>query len=1011
MIKKRSGQHHLSNDNFCHIRIKKSVNNDKNTNMISPELSHQENNYFYNTKINRLILQELPKNSIQNIYQQPTQINKSLSLGYDLLQGQVNDLFYTKKNNDNIFNENSSFKNLPMDIKNFKQNSQNDFFYNKEISRDDYINANNNSNNINNIFYNNDNDYLKDDEVCSTSLRLSNNPKQVIISKIIKNKNYLKDPRVPELSSNNNYNNNLKSNIKNKFASSKMTLNPDKENNEFKNILFRSGQEFYKKENDININIKNNMNKISRDKKISPNNYIYFKNNPKNIQSIEITKRNNKSKGNIIQKKIKNYKVYDNNLLFKKIGKFCEIIEEVYFISFKSSYSYFIQNLKFFIKNRNKSKALILRRFEDVKKSKHKKANNSMIDIEVKNNEKYKTFIDNNGNGKNMIGNYNNINKSQSPSKFIELNNKNNKTNSMTKINNEKYNGMFNNFLKKGNDENQIFRSTIFDEDNTKNQTKNIGKNKVYNKYIANTKNNILFQKNKNNKTNQLKTSTELESKNKYYNNINLNTNKYNELLSDQENYINKRAKINEHNKKNLKTRNNSCLDINNSERKFEEQIKLSIDNHKTDLLYSKPIYKKSIDNSINKDKSIRINININERIKKYNLKSNIFKKNNRSFNYQKNELNKDNYNEIKEKIITNLKSKDKKLSVLIKYISFKNDNKNIKRKNYNKNDFFPIHTDSLFIIAHVNNKYEKDSKNEKIHRTKYKHNNFILNRYGEYLNELNINYSSKNMDKKNYNNIFITNEKNENVIQYLISLLQNIYNDNIKQALFIFFKNIRKIKRNSLYSSMQFEKRNNFGIFNKKVYYNHLKKNNFQTESSNEKNNKKEGNENYNLGENIQDLSNESKTINNDCFFTNKSRNQLDINNNIKFDNILNRKRNIKTYETNNNENDKDSIEKKKLAKLGKLFNNLNKENNIINTIKEQFLNWTNKNEIQNNSRLKNDNDEEIQNSIKYKVKTFDKVNRNDKKTIEKREKEKINKFRYKLISFSLKNFHSSKI
>ena len=1011
MIKKRSGQHHLSNDNFCHIRIKKSVNNDKNTNMISPELSHQENNYFYNTKINRLILQELPKNSIQNIYQQPTQINKSLSLGYDLLQGQVNDLFYTKKNNDNIFNENSSFKNLPMDIKNFKQNSQNDFFYNKEISRDDYINANNNSNNINNIFYNNDNDYLKDDEVCSTSLRLSNNPKQVIISKIIKNKNYLKDPRVPELSSNNNYNNNLKSNIKNKFASSKMTLNPDKENNEFKNILFRSGQEFYKKENDININIKNNMNKISRDKKISPNNYIYFKNNPKNIQSIEITKRNNKSKGNIIQKKIKNYKVYDNNLLFKKIEKFCEIMEEVYFISFKSSYNYFIQNLKFFIKNRNKSKALILRRFEDVKKSKHKKANNSMIDIEIKNNEKYKTFIDNNGNGKNMIGNYNNINKSQSPSKFIELNNKNNKTNSMTKINNEKYNGMFNNFLKKGNDENQIFRSTIFDEDNTKNQTKNIGKNKVYNKYIANTKNNILFQKNKNNKTNQLKTSTELESKNKYYNNINLNTNKYNELLSDQENYINKRAKINEHNKKNLKTRNNSCLDINNSERKFEEQIKLSIDNHKTDLLYSKPIYKKSIDNSINKDKSIRINININERIKKYNLKSNIFKKNNRSFNYQKNELNKDNYNEIKEKIITNLKSKDKKLSVLIKYISFKNDNKNIKRKNYNKNDFFPIHTDSLFIIAHVNNKYEKDSKNEKIHRTKYKHNNFILNRYGEYLNELNINYSSKNMDKKNYNNIFITNEKNENVIQYLISLLQNIYNDNIKQALFIFFKNIRKIKRNSLYSSMQFEKRNNFGIFNKKVYYNHLKKNNFQTESSNEKNNKKEGNENYNLGENIQDLSNESKTINNDCFFTNKSRNQLDINNNIKFDNILNRKRNIKTYETNNNENDKDLIEKKKLAKLGKLFNNLNKENNIINTIKEQFLNWTNKNEIQNNSRLKNDNDEEIQNSIKYKVKTFDKVNRNDKKTIEKREKEKINKFRYKLISFSLKNFHRSKI
>ena len=98
MIKKRIGQKQISNDKFCHIRIKKSPNKDINTNIISPELSHQENNYFYNTKINRLILQELPKNSIQNIYHQPTKLNKSLSFGYDLFQGEVNNLFYTQKN-------------------------------------------------------------------------------------------------------------------------------------------------------------------------------------------------------------------------------------------------------------------------------------------------------------------------------------------------------------------------------------------------------------------------------------------------------------------------------------------------------------------------------------------------------------------------------------------------------------------------------------------------------------------------------------------------------------------------------------------------------------------------------------------------------------------------------------------------------------------------------------------------------------------------------------------------
>ena len=148
-----------------------------------------------------------------------------------------------------------------------------------------------------------------------------------------------------------------------------------------------------------------------------------------------------------------------------------------------------------------------------------------MIDIQLKNNEKYKTFLDDNSDEKNMIENYNDINKSHSPSKFIENNDKNNITNSMIKINNEKYIEMLNNLLNKGND-----------GDNKKNQTKNIEKNKIYNKFKTNTKNNILFKENINNKNNNLKTSTELEAKNNYNDN-NFNTNIYNGLLSDKENY------------------------------------------------------------------------------------------------------------------------------------------------------------------------------------------------------------------------------------------------------------------------------------------------------------------------------------------------------------------------------------------------------------------------------------------------------------------------------------------
>ena len=1006
MIKKRIGQNPLSNDNFCQIKIRKTTNTDKNTNIISPELSHQENNYFYNTKINRLILQELPKNSMHNIYQQPTQLNKNLSIGYDLFQGQVNNLFYTKKNNDNFYNKNLSLQNFPVNTNKFEQNTQTDYFYNKDNSKDDYINVNNNSSNINNIFYNNDNDYLRDEEISSSSLRLSNNPKQIIISKIIKNKNYKKEEKASELSSNNNNYDKIQSNIKNKFVLQRMIKNKDKENDEFNDKFCQSGQNFYKKNNDMNINIQNNVNYIPKNKKISSNNYVYFKNNPKNIKSIEITKRNNKIKGNIIQKKIKNYKVYDNNLLSKKMEKFCEIIEEVYFLSFKSSYNYFIQNFKFFIKNRNKSKLLILRRYEGIKK--HKKANNSMIDIDVKHNGKYKSLMDNNHDEKNIISSYVDINKSQSPLKFIKLNN-NNITNSMIKINSDKYSRMFNNLLKKGNYDYQKFRSALLSKDNTKNQSKNIEKIQVYNKYKANTKKNILSQKNIYNKINPLKASTEIESKDKY-NNHNLNQKIYIELLSEQDNYSNKRRTSNEeYNHPNLKTRNNSCIDINSSERKFEEQIKLSFDNHKYDLLYSKPIYKKSIDNLKNQEKSIKINVK--ERTKKYNLKSNIYKKNNKSFDYQKNETNKYNYNEIKEIIINNLKSDDKKLSILIKYISYKDSNKSRKKKTFNKKDFFVIHTDSLFIIANIINIYEKEPKYEKIHLKKYKHDDFILNRYGEYLDEKNNNYTSKNFDKENYNNIFIISEKNKNIIEYLISLLQNIYNDNIKQILFIFFKNLRKIKRNSLFSSMQLGNRNNYTRLNKKIYYNHLIGNNFQTESSNAIKNRNEGNTNFNLNDNIQYLSISSKREKNDYSSLNKSRNQLDMKNNIKFDNILNKKRHIKSYESDNSGNNKDAIERIKLAKLGKLIKHLNEENNIINTIKEQFLNWTNKSEIEVNPTLKNDIKENIHNSMNYKINTFEKVNRNDSKKIENITNVKINEFRYKLISFSLKNIRTSKI
>ena len=992
MIKKRSGQKPYSNYNFCQIPIKKAANNEQNIKINSPELSHQENNYFYNTKINRLILQELPNNSLQNLYQQPTQLNKSQSIGNDLFQGKVNSLLYPKKINDNFLNKNSSFKILPIDMKKLKKN---DNYYKQEINEDDYININNNSNNelCNNIFCNNDNDYLRDDDIVSTSLRLSDNPKRVIISKIIKNNNLIKEHKIPEISSKNKYYKIRQSNIKNKFKSPKSLLSKEKENNEFNNIFFQSGQGFYKKKNDININKSNNINKISRDKIVSKNGYVYYKNNPKNNRSIEITKRVNDNKSQIIHRKIKSYKIYDNKLLNKKFEKFCEIIEEVYFISFKSSYNYFMQNLKNFIKNRHKSRTLILRRFEDIQKSKHKKGSNSMIDIDVKNNDKYKTIIDNNI-GQNIIEGYDNINKSHSPTKFTEINNKTNLTNSMIKINKDKYNEMLNNLLKNNNNNNNYRKigQSQFDRVNTKNAAENIENNNIYNKYKTNTNINKLFQKNIYNKFNHKNVNnTELETKNKYINNNNLNENVYNELFSDQENYINKRRASNEQNnyqnlKANLKTRNNSCLDINNSNEKIQEQIKFSIDNNKTDLLYTKPIYKKSIDNSLNKETSIRISGN--EKSKRINLKSNVFRNNNRSFDYEKKESNM-NYADKKELIMKNEKTNDLRLCICIKYIPYENNIKKKRNKYFNNNILLVIQNDSFKINRKNFIKNKHESKYNKIFGTKSKNNKLISNRYSGYSDERNNNYFSQNFDKGNYNNDFNIDEKSKNIIQYLISLLQNIYNDNIKQVLFIFIKNLKKIKRNSIFSTMKQGNRNNCTRLIKKAKNNYYKENIFQTELSNVYRN--DGNMNNKLYNNSQELSLNIKNKNIDY----ESKN-LDTNNNKINDNKLNKDKNNKLNDDNKMENDKEKIEKKKLDKLGKLFNHLNKENNIINIIKEQFLDWTNKNDIRFDTNLNND----FEKSKKYNIKYLDKeyIHKDDSKNIENETEDKINKFRYNL-------------
>ena len=113
--------------------------------------------------------------------------------------------------------------------------------------------------------------------------------------------------------------------------------------------------------------------------------------------------------------------------------------------------------------------------------------------------------------------------------------------------------------------------------------------------------------------------------------------------------------------------------------------------------------------------------------------------------------------------------------------------------------------------------------------------------------------------------------------------------------------------------------------------------------------------------------------------------------------------------------EKEKQKIKEIKLAKLGKIFKNLEQENNIINAIKEQFLEWSNNNKFDlrksDNRNLKESGNK------KYGIKTFDmkfmfnnSLNEDIQNTKENKEseifEENLNNFRIKLITFSLKNY-----
>ena len=608
--------------NIRQIKVNKRAHNNNLKNN-SPSLSHQENNYFYNTKINRLILQEAPNNNrIQNIYQQPGPYNKNVYIEYDFLANNPNFINQENKQIQTLYKKNDSFKKVPVAIKKSHKKEINDLYYKKDSNSNlngfNYVNNSiNNSNNLsqntkgyyemnNNFFYNryhvneinninsisfnrsndisnNDNsiisqknkhyfynidnntNYYNNSSLGKTQIEKNNNNKSANCKKIqIKKEQirnyYIRNFELQEPTWMNASVINSRKNIKYRYKSPEMIINGTKEknlnlsfiqnddnnndNNDINdennfNIGYKSGDSFYKKKEDI-INNKDNNNKLhimhknntsdnlkKKTKKFLPRNeYEININQNKVLNPISLlndihTKLNSSKNSeireeflykikniNLNENKInninnfKNYiknKLIDYNSMKKSIEDFCEILEQFYLVSFKKSYKYFIENLKAFNKNKTFNRSIILRRFNEAKKTKNfnnQNITNNSIDntsneIKFKTNERIKTI-----NIENNIIKNNDEQRNISPLRLIEF--QNNLMNSMMKVDQDNYIKVFNDVFNRNN-ENKRTCSPFLEKSEKNNSIKSLDleKEKVYDKYNTNTNINICFQKKK----------------------------------------------------------------------------------------------------------------------------------------------------------------------------------------------------------------------------------------------------------------------------------------------------------------------------------------------------------------------------------------------------------------------------------------------------------------------------------------------------------------------------------
>ena len=390
----------------------------------------------------------------------------------------------------------------------------------------------------------------------------------------------------------------------------------------------------------------------------------------------------------------------------------------------------------------------------------------------------------------------------------------------------------YNNNSVNSSNSNILHNSTnrIIQELSNFNQSSNISKKNIYTKPLFNKiRNKILEKENERFNFNSAKKITVIsEDKNKMMNgllynsnkkiNININNNNNNNNTNNNKNdFIEKNKKIvkikkikennkeSKENKENREKKNNVLKNFVLTKKKINYSSYNNIKNSKkiTNIKKEKNKKKDNLKNTETK------NDDSNKKVKEKE-KENIETKNDKdNDNYNDNDM--ENYDIIRSIIVKDVKSRDKKLNVFIKYYECNFP----KSKNFNLHQLAVISTDSMSLISTNNNiatKKENNKTNIYLHQIltsiieedEKSKANPSLNNSNSVASVISEEESEKhNTNANNQNNNVLTN----NIVIYLTNILQNLYDDNKKMILYSFMKNLKKIQ-NQLYlqsSLMQF--------------------------------------------------------------------------------------------------------------------------------------------------------------------------------------------------------------